>query len=290
MVKSWTAVLVTIPAAAAEPLGAFLLDVGSPGLLTEDIGDTVVITAYFADRAPIAHIRNYCDRLEQLFPGASSATIEQRAVKEQEWADNWRSHFPPLWVGKRLFIHPPWIREIPPGRIGVEIEPGMAFGTGQHPSTRGCLVLLEQLFPATPHAVVVDLGTGSGILAITAALLGAGRAWAVDVDPEARRIAQRNATLNRVDTIVRVCDSLEQVREPCDLLMANLFAGQLIELAPRIAASLRQGGVAIGAGILRGEEEAVGSAWADAGLGFVARLEEQGWVALAYRTPRAPEG
>jgi ribosomal protein L11 methyltransferase len=280
----WTALEVTVPAAAEEAVAAFLIDLGAPGLVTEDAhGGVVRLTAHFEGDAPLAEVRSFCTRLDDLTPGAGHAQIETRIVTPEAWAENWKSHFPPLCIGERFFIHPPWVQDVPAGRLGVEIDPGMAFGTGQHASTCGCLVLLERVLAEKPSALVLDLGTGSGILAIAAARLGAARIWAVDVDPEACRVAQENVVVNRVDDRVWVCNSLDAVAARCDLVLANLFANQLVALTEPIVQHLRPGGVVIGSGILANEEATVTSAWRGAGLSPVTRHEEAGWVTVACK-------
>jgi ribosomal protein L11 methyltransferase len=277
----WTALEVTVPTSAEEAVAAFLVDQGAPGLVTEDLDGAVRLIAHFEGTAPLGAIRSFCARLDDLMPGTRNAQIETRIVTQEAWAENWKNHFPPLTIGERLFVHPPWVQDVPAGRLGVEIDPGMAFGTGQHASTRGCLVLLERVLARKPSALVLDLGTGSGILAIAAVRLGASRVWAVDVDPEACRIAQHNLCVNRVDDRVCMCDSLDAVSERCDLVLANLFATQLVELAARIVEHLRPSGVVIGSGILASEEETVRDAWTCAGLLPFARHEEEGWVTVA---------
>jgi len=281
---TWTAIAVTVPAAAAEAVASFLMDQGAPGLVTEEMQGSVRLTAHFAGEAPLAEVRGFCVRLDELVPGTGSASIESRIVTEEAWAENWKRHFPPIAIGERLFVHPPWVREVPDGRVGVEIDPGMAFGTGQHATTRGCLILLERLLPGGPDVTVLDLGTGSGILAIAAARLGASRVWAVDVDPEACRTARENTKVNGVEALVHVCDSLEVVRERCDVLLANLFATQLVDLAPALAERLRPGGILIGSGLLNSEEESVAGTWTHVGATPLARHEEEGWVTLAWRS------
>jgi ribosomal protein L11 methyltransferase len=277
----WTALEVTVPPGAEEAVAAFLIDQGAPGLVTEDVHGMVRLTAHFEGTAPRAEIRSFCARLDDLMPGTRDAQIDTRIVTQEAWAENWKDHFPPLYIGERLFIHPPWVQDVPTGRLGVEIDPGMAFGTGQHASTRGCLVLLERALARKPSALVLDLGTGSGILAIAAVRLGAARVWAVDIDPEACRVAQENVVVNRVDERIWVCNSLDAVREPCDLVLANLFANQLVELTEPIVEHLRPGGVVIGSGILANEEATVTDAWSCAGLSPFARHDEEGWVTVA---------
>jgi ribosomal protein L11 methyltransferase len=281
---TWTAVTVTCAAALGEAVESFLLDQGAPGLQTEDTADGTRITAHFADAAPLAALDAYLDQLAAQ-TGARRAQVAVAAVTDDGWAENWKQHFPGLAVGTRLFIHPPWIEAIPDGRLGILLDPGMAFGTGHHASTRGCLELLEPALAARPAARVLDLGCGSGILAIAARKLGARDAAAIDIDPDACAIARENAAVNGVTSGLTVGEDLAAIAGGFEVVLANLFARQLVEFAPLIAARLTSGGIAIGAGILASEADAVRRAWSAAGLIADNEWSDEGWVALAYRRP-----
>jgi ribosomal protein L11 methyltransferase len=279
----WTAVTVTAPAEMEDALGSFLMDQGAPGLEVSRDDGAVEVTAHFAGAAPVEVIERFCDLLPDLFPGCRRPRVGSRPVSDENWAENWKDHFPPLSIGERLYVHPPWVRTIPAGRTGIEIDPGMAFGTGHHPSTRGCLCLLEAVLRDRPGSRVLDLGTGSGILAIAASKLGAGEVWAVDTDADACRIATENAERNGVGPLVHVAGDLDAVSGRFDLVIANLFAPQLVALAERIFVLLRDGAVAIGSGVLESEAAAVRRAWQAAGLTAHAEHAEEGWVTLAFR-------
>jgi ribosomal protein L11 methyltransferase len=287
MPATWTAVIVSADRDLEESLASFLIDRGAPGLIVDADGARVTLTAHFADAPPLAALERYCDALQEQFPAAGRPAVRTERVADAAWAENWKAHFPPLAVGARLYVHPPWVTEIPAGRLGIELDPGMAFGTGHHASTRGCLRLLDAEARVRSLRRVLDIGTGSGILAIAAARLGAEKVWGVDTDPDACAVARENARINRVDDRVHIGTSLAAVSGRFDVVLANLFAPQLIELAPRIAAFLVPDGLAIGAGILSAEASAVEMAWARVGLRPGARDEEDGWVTLAGRAPGA---
>jgi ribosomal protein L11 methyltransferase len=169
--------------------------------------------------------------------------------------------------------------------VPIVLDPGMAFGTGHHASTRGCLELLEAALRDRAGARVLDLGTGSGILAIAARKLGAGEVWAVDIDPDACAVAAANAAVNGVRDGVHIDTDLTTVPGVFDVVLANLFAAQLVDFAAAIAARLMPGGAAVGAGILTSEADAVRGAWRAAGLVADGEWSDEGWVALAYRRP-----
>jgi ribosomal protein L11 methyltransferase len=284
MPGTWTAVIVIAAPPLADAIESFLLDHGAPGLETEERGEATHITAHFTGAPPLAELERYFDRLAELQPAVPRPRVETGTVTDSGWAENWKAHFPPLAIGERLFVHPPWISDVPAGRVSIVLDPGMAFGTGHHASTRGCLVLLEAALRTRPAARVLDLGTGSGILAIAARKLGAGEIWAIDIDPDACAVAAENAAVNGVRGL-HIGTELDAARGPFDIVLANLFAAQLVEFAPTIAGHLAPGGAAIGAGILAAEADAVATAWRRAGLVADDAWRDEGWVALAYRKP-----
>jgi ribosomal protein L11 methyltransferase len=283
MSATWTAITVITAPALAEAIESALLDLGAPGLESEERGAETRITAHFTT-APLAELEQYLEHLAASHPTLPRPRVETGTVTDSGWAENWKAHFPPLAIGERLFVHPPWIHDVPAGRVSLVLDPGMAFGTGHHASTRGSLVLLEQALRGRPGARVLDLGTGSGILAIAARRLGAGEVWAIDIDADACAIAAENAAVNDVHDL-RIATELDAADGAFEILVANLLAGLLVDLAPTIASRLAPGGIAIGAGILALEGDAVRAAWRAAGLVAVDEWSDEGWVALAYRKP-----
>ncbi len=284
MPGTWTAVTVTAAPPLVEAIESFLIDHGAPGLESEERGDATRITAHFADSPPLAELARYLDGLVEAHPSLPRPGVETATVTDSGWAENWKTHFPPLSIGERLFVRPPWVDEVPGGRVSIVLDPGMAFGTGHHASTRGCLELLEAALVARPGARVLDLGTGSGILAIAARKLGADEIFAIDIDPDACAVAAENAAVNDVHGL-HIGIDIDAARGPFDVVLANLFAVQLVEFAPLIAGRLAAGGTAIGAGILAAEADAVATAWRAAGLIAAGEWRDEGWVALAFRKP-----
>jgi len=207
-----------------------------------------------------------------------------RLVREADWAEAWRSHFPVLRVGRRLVIRPTWRRHRrQPGDVVLSLDPGMAFGTGLHPTTRLCLAALETLADEgfVKGARVLDVGCGSGILAIAAGKLGARELLGVDPDPIAVEASAANARLNGLSRRLAVRrGSVPTGEPPYQLVLANLIASLLVQLAPHLAAEMAPGARLLASGIFRDREGEVREAFASAGLTVARRWAEDDWLAL----------
>ncbi len=271
---SWVEVTVEASAEVSEAASAILHELRSGGIVEERRPrgrcrfrcylppSRLLSTTLRAIRARVHGLRAF-----GLDPG--SVRVAHRRVRGRRWATAWRRQVPPVRVGS-VFVRPSWVRVRPPaGSVVVDIDPGMAFGTGLHPSTQLCLrALPEALSPrANPsrsgralppsrrsRTVVYDVGTGSGILAIAAARLGAGRVWAVDNDPVAVAVARGNVRRNRVAEAVRVArgDGLDPARGQADVILMNIVADTVIGLLPAARRRLRPGGACIASGIVAG--------------------------------------
>jgi ribosomal protein L11 methyltransferase len=210
--------------------------------------------------------------------------LETRLVQEEDWAEAWKSHFPVLRVGRRLVIKPTWRDYDPnPADVVIALDPGMAFGTGLHPTTRLCLAALEHLADAghVGGARVLDVGSGSGILSVVAALLGAASVVAVDTDPVAVDSTRANVDLNGLDTqITTRRGSAPAPDGPFDLVLANLIASLLVDLAESLRQSVVAGGRLVASGIFIDREAEVMSALQAVGLEVVNRWSEAEWIAL----------
>lgn len=250
----------------------------------------VILRAYVAAmdrgqaRAAVEQVRRDLGHL-QAFELRPIGELQTRVVHEADWADAWKRHFPVLRVGQRLVIQPTWRRHRRrPTDVVIRLDPGMAFGTGLHPTTRLCLIGLEAWADEglVDNARLLDVGCGSGILAICAGLLGVRAVVGVDTDPLAVEATTANAARNGLEAVVEARrGTLPLATGPqFDLVCANLVAGLLVAMAPDLRAALRPGGRLLASGIFAEREGEVSEAFALAGLRVVGRRSETDWVML----------
>ncbi|MEE8370379.1 MAG: 50S ribosomal protein L11 methyltransferase [Dehalococcoidia bacterium] len=214
-----------------------------------------------------------------------------RRLAERSWRDSWKRFFGVQRLGRSLVVKPSWTRYAARGgEIVIEIDPGLAFGTGQHPTTAMCLRALEEML--RPGMRLLDLGTGSGILAIAAAKLGAGRVVALDVDPLAVKAARQNSAANGVATLVEASEGtlVEEGGAPdaFDLIVANISSVAIQRLAPALARALAPGGTIVASGFLEDAVEGLSRAFTEAGLAPDRVLADHAWRAIVARLSPLP--
>ncbi|HIT69514.1 MAG TPA: 50S ribosomal protein L11 methyltransferase [Candidatus Aphodomonas merdavium] len=275
--------------AAMEPTDATRWDLIDPSVI-EKMDEDVLVRAYFpaelANGEMLAGLRARLDAFTPEFLGfdAGSRKIQTVQVHEEDWAENWKKYYKPFRVGRHLVVRPVWEDyEAQPGDHVISIDPGMAFGNGTHETTAMCLGLVEDLIH--PGDEVLDVGTGSGILAIASVLMGAKRALGIDIDPVAVRVAQENIARNGLSERVtaQAGDLLQGVDMRADVVFANIIADAVILLCKAVRAHMKPGGVFVCSGIILEREADVLQALEEAGFA-AERVEHRGeWTAIAAR-------
>ena len=217
--------------------------------------------------------------------GLTDAVIETIGVNEEDWANSWKAYYKPIKIGEKLVIVPAWEKYEPaPGELVVRMDPGMAFGTGTHETTRLVIQLLEKY--TMPGCRMLDVGTGSGILAICSSRLGAGECFAYDIDPMAVRVARENVKDSGLTNIH--CDTSDLLRQvdrsrPYDLICANIVADIIIRMTPDVGALMHENTVLLASGIIAERSEDVIRCFEENGFCIVEKLEDNGWCGLAVK-------
>ena len=247
--KGYYEFIMSVPDESREAVTYKLAEMGSTGFFEK----TVNIAAYFEGTSDIAVL---CDELEQFRGVLRSSGLDPDfsydyiLLPEMDWNEEWKKSFTPINVGENLTIVPSWLQD-DSGRTSIIIDPGMAFGTGHHETTKRCLMMIEKLSEGGKRSLL-DIGTGTGILAIGAAKMGIGPVTGVDIDPQAVDLAQRNAGINELDGITIYEGGIARVTGLFDIIIANLISELLIKIAHEIVLRVKTGGIVILSGMITG--------------------------------------
>lgn len=297
----WTDIKITVPLESSQDAATAISPVAGGGIYIEDYSDieaqvmeiahidlieqelldksrdSVIIHLYVSpDDNPVKTI----DKARSLLLASGiEHSIETNAVQQEDWENAWKQYYHTIEVGKQLAVVPSWEEYSGPRTI-LKLDPGMAFGTGTHETTLLCLEALDERITGSER--ILDIGTGSGILAIAALLLGAAEVTGIDIDPMCVRISKENAALNNVEErfVVIEGDLAATAGGKFDIITANIVADAIMRLAPEVTSLLAEGGLFISSGIINEREDEVARAIADAGLYISSIRRNNGWTAI----------
>lgn len=289
---AWQELSIAVPHEFVEPI-SYLFSRYGRGLSMEPDGpDRIMLRTYLLDssRQRMARIDVGVKLVSSL---SNMGDLVIREVLDEDWQNAWKSHFNLLRIGDRLVIKPTWIDyapqpEVVNKEVVIEIDPGMAFGTGYHPTTYTCLEALEQ--HVFDGASVLDLGTGSGILAIAAVRLGARKVVAVDTDPQAIKAARQNFRRTKTGkTVTLIQGSLPHAtvgQKQFDLAVANISARAVCDRAQFIVSSLKDTGILVASGMMRDQSQQVFDTLGEMGCSVIQEWSREDWVTVAFRPPQ----
>ena len=274
---------------ALESVGGFNPDEGE----TQPEGADVVVRAYLPLDSTAKQRRERISVAVQLVASlVPLSPLNERVIEEEDWQESWKRHFHVLRVGRRIVICPTWREHREqPDEIVISLDPGMAFGTGHHPTTRMCLEAVEAL--VLPNSRVLDVGCGSGILSIASAKLGAAEVVGYEIEEPAARVARENASRNGVEQVVKVVQgtlgSHDGREQGYDIVLANISATVVSSMSGLLAGAVAPGGKVVVSGIVGDRKEEVAGKLKLAGLTLIEEMWSDDWVALIYAAPsRAP--
>ena len=280
----WLEIAIDAASELNDPLSAFFFDLGCTGLVWEDFGNRT-LKAYLPLAESPEDIQNrisiYLNDLSLIHPHLPSSGFKLTKMENQDWQRNWRRFFRPVRVTSKLLILPVW-EKLPPdvqGKHVIRIDPGPAFGTGQHATTKMCLQAMD--VEPDESQTLLDVGTGSGILAIYGAKLGFGKIEAIDVDPEAVRWAARNIGLNDATNAITLSSKgIEEITDRFSLVCANLILGELLRLMPVLTRLTEPDGRLVISGILRDQVERINTSLPSTGFHSLDTLYEEEWACM----------
>ncbi len=305
MINKWLEMRLSVSDRAVDLVSQALMDLGCTGITAaEKVLDTFVVPtpdslandpilrAYFCYpedvEALCVTVRQVLSGLAGIYPELADSSLECLELADHAWASDWQQHFPPFKVGRRLVIHPSWV-DWPPaaGEVVLTLDPGQAFGTGTHATTGLCLEALADHFESgSPPQRILDVGTGSGILAMAGAALGAATVVACDIDSDACQVATDNIQQNGLTRQISITDApLEKIHGQYDLVLANILAGENVRLARLLVERLAPQGRLVLSGILIDQEQQVLDGFASFPLTPLSINHRDEWSCLVYLKP-----
>ncbi len=292
MTKKWLELIIEVSETLAEDASARMLEAGASAVEERDgaAGASVLITHIALEDGATKKLRAIETLLANLGVGKSAITLKN--IEDQDWIAQSRGHFKGEAYGERLWVRPPWDEgETPQGRVELLIEPGLAFGTGRHPSTRLALLAIERMCARNPPERMVDLGCGSGILGVAALLYGAKRVTAFDLDPKAVEetiaLAERNGVEDRMTALGTTLTptALGEWWGQVDFIAANIFLDALRELAPPTHGALATGGRSVLSGIGFEQAETLARIYEEAGFSIEHTNQIEEWASIEVIKP-----
>jgi ribosomal protein L11 methyltransferase len=305
-VHTWKEMSLCTPPEMVEIVANFLLDEDSRGVVIEDITEKdpfwdrkhmgwLWVRAYYPPER-IENLRQklgvYLRELSRLFPQSEPPILDLRDLPQEDWAETWKQFFTPIQVTPYLLIRPSWdSTPVPKGVETIVLDPGMAFGTGKHPTTRLCIqalyegiIQLQNGSPGSNFFNLLDVGTGSGIIAMCSARMGIPRVLGIDIDPVAIQTARKNVRLNNLERRVEISpEPLESITEKFDIVVANLVTEILLEIKRQLVARLNPRGYLIISGILKGQGSMVKREFLKEQLEFHSAYNDDDWCSLVFQ-------
>ncbi len=288
---AWIQINATVEEALAEPLSDAFMEVGACSVTFEDAKDQPIFEPELGTTPIWQHTRvvglfdaetdtqAIVSSLENLLPGIAATQYKIEALEDKDWVRAWMDQFEPMRFGQRLWIVPSWHTPPEPGAVNLMLDPGMAFGTGTHPTTSLCLTWLDQHAPTDLN--VIDYGCGSGVLALAAQKLGAADVRGTDIDPQAIIASEQNAERNQASIDFKLVKDFQAA--PVDLLVANILAGPLKELAPEFIRLLKPGGTLVLSGLLTNQAPELIAFYDQQGFALLEQQDLDDWSLLCFQ-------